>query len=130
MRYLFILFSFVIFQELDAQKKNFTMQEAVLGLNTTLAVKNLKQLKWMGSTEKVAQAISTDEFKGFVATHPKRWTVDTVVDLNEINGVIAPKGLAVLKQLPAVEWISENEFYFQKILILFFLNEIRMVCLK
>jgi dipeptidyl-peptidase-4 len=122
MRYLFILFSFVIFQELDAQKKNFTMQEAVLGLNTTLAVKNLKQLKWMGSTEKVAQAISTDEFKGFVATHPKRWTVDTVVDLNEINGVIAPKGLAVLKQLPAVEWISENEFYFQKDSNLIFLK--------
>lgn len=43
--FLFILFSNTVF----AQKKNFSMQEAVNGLATNLAVKNLSQLSWTGS---------------------------------------------------------------------------------
>jgi dipeptidyl-peptidase-4 len=52
-----ILFILFISSTLFAQQKNFTMQEAVLGLGSTLAVKNVKQLKWMGSSEKYAQAM-------------------------------------------------------------------------
>jgi dipeptidyl-peptidase-4 len=102
---LLILF---ISSTLFAQQKNFTMQEAVLGLGSTLAVKNVKQLKWMGSSEKYAQAISTDNFKGFVATNPANGDVDTVITLERINEISNLK----LKSLPAVEWVNNQEFYF------------------
>jgi dipeptidyl-peptidase-4 len=102
---LLILF---ISSTLFAQQKNFTMQEAVLGLGSTLAVKNVKQLKWMGSSEKYAQAISTDNFKGFVATNPANGDVDTVITLERINEISNLK----LKSLPAVEWVNNQAFYF------------------
>jgi len=102
---LLILF---ISSTLFAQQKNFTMQEAVLGLGSTLAVKNVKQLKWMGSSEKYAQAISTDNFKGFVATNPANGAVDTVITLERINEISNLK----LKSLPAVEWVNHQAFYF------------------
>jgi dipeptidyl-peptidase-4 len=102
---LLILF---ISSTLFAQQKNFTMQEAVLGLGSTLAVKNIKQLKWMGSSEKYAQAISTDNFKGFVATNPANGNVDTMITLERINEISNLK----LKSLPAVEWVNHQAFYF------------------
>lgn len=102
---LLILF---ISSTLFAQQKNFTMQEAVLGLGSTLAVKNVKQLKWMGSSEKYAQAISTDNFKGFVSTNPVNGAVDTVIRLERINEISNLK----LKSLPAVEWVNNQAFYF------------------
>jgi dipeptidyl-peptidase-4 len=103
-----ILFILFISSTLLAQKKDFTMQEAVLGLGSTLAVKNLKQLKWMGSSEKYAQAISTENFKGFVATNPANGDIDTVITLERINEISNLK----LKSLPAVEWVNNQEFYF------------------
>jgi dipeptidyl-peptidase-4 len=103
-----ILFILFISSTLFAQQKNFTMQEAVLGLGSTLAVKNVKQLKWMGSSEKYAQAISTDNFKGFVATNPANGAVDTVITLERINEISNLK----LKSLPAVEWVNNQAFYF------------------
>ena len=103
-----LVFVLFISSTLLAQKKDFTMQEAVLGLGSTMAVKNLKQLKWMGSSEKYAQAISTDNFKGFVATNPANGDVDTVITLDKINEISNLK----LKSLPAIEWINNHEFYF------------------
>lgn len=103
-----ILFILFISSTLFAQQKNFTMQEAVLGLGSTLAIKNVKQLKWMGSSEKYAQAISTDNFKGFVATNPANGAVDTVITLERINEISNLK----LKSLPAVEWVNHQAFYF------------------
>ena len=100
-----VLFLFIS-STIIAQNKNFTMQEAVLGLSSTLAVKNLKQLKWMGSSEKYAQAISTENFKGFVRTDPKTSITDTIFSLDELNKTSAIK----LTTLPAIEWIDENAF--------------------
>ena len=103
-----LVFVLFISSTLFAQQKNFTMQEAVLGLGSTFAIKNVKQLKWMGSTEKYAQAISTENFKGFVATNPATGAVDTVVTLDRLNQIANLK----LKSLPAIEWVNEQEFYF------------------
>jgi dipeptidyl-peptidase-4 len=103
-----LVFVLFISSTLFAQQKNFTMQEAVLGLGSTFAIKNVKQLKWMGSSEKYVQAISTENFKGFVATNPATGAVDTVVTLDRLNQIANLK----LKSLPAIEWVNEQEFYF------------------
>jgi dipeptidyl-peptidase-4 len=115
---LLILF---ISSTLFAQQKNFTMQEAVLGLGSTLAVKNVKQLKWMGSSEKYAQAISTDNFKGFVATNPANGNVDTMITLERINEISNLK----LKSLPAVEWVNNQAFYFMNENALYQISNLR-----
>jgi dipeptidyl-peptidase-4 len=106
---------------LFAQKKDFTMQEAVLGLGSTMAVKNLKQLKWMGSSEKYAQAISTDNFKGFVATNPVNGDIDTVITLDKLNEISKLK----LKNLPAVEWVNNQEYYFMNENSLYQISQLR-----
>jgi dipeptidyl-peptidase-4 len=116
-----VLLILFISTSLFAQKKDFTMQEAVLGLGSTMAVKNLKQLKWMGSSEKYAQAISTDNFKGFVATNPVNGDIDTVITLDKLNEISKLK----LKNLPAVEWVNNQEYYFMNENSLYQISQLR-----
>jgi dipeptidyl-peptidase-4 len=116
-----VLLILFISTSLFAQKKDFTMQEAVLGLGSTMAVKNLKQLKWMGSSEKYAQAISTDNFKGILATNPANGNVDTVITLDKLNEISKLK----LKTLPAVEWVNNQEFYFMNENSLYQISQLR-----
>ena len=116
-----VLLILFISTSLFAQKKDFTMQEAVLGLGSTMAVKNLKQLKWMGSSEKYAQAVSTDNFKGILATNPANGNVDTVITLDKLNEISKLK----LKTLPAVEWVNNQEYYFMNENSLYQISQLR-----
>jgi dipeptidyl-peptidase-4 len=116
-----ILFILFISTSLFAQKKDFTMQEAVLGLGSTIAIKNLRQLKWMGSSEKYTQAISTDNFKGFLATNPANGNIDTVITLDKLNEISKLK----LKNLPAVEWVNNQEYYFMNENSLYQISQLR-----
>lgn len=97
-----------------AQKKNLSINEAVLGLNTTLAVKNLKQLKWMQQENVYTQAIQDDQFKGFVCTDPKTNVTDTLLQLENLNTLFESQKLGKLTALPAVEWINRSSCYLQK----------------
>lgn len=90
------------------------MQEAVTGLNTTLAIKNLKQLKWMQQEELYTQAIQDERFKGFVSTDPKTNMSDTLISLDQINTILEKEKLSKLTALPSLEWMKQDLFYFQK----------------
>lgn len=88
-----------------AQDKLLTMQDAVLGMSGNLAIKNLKQLKWMGSDEIYVQAINNENIKAYMATDPVTQKADTVFTLSQINQAIS----ANLSSLPGIEWLNQNE---------------------
>lgn len=99
------------------------MSEAVNGLSSTLAVKNLKQLKWMGDSEKIVQAISNDQITAFVTMEPKSGKRDTVLTLKQISDILRSKGFNDIKSLPYMDWIHENACYFQQDSVIFFLEK-------
>jgi len=96
---------------LQAQKKKFTMQEAVLGLSSGLAVKNMKQLQWMGSAEFYSQVISNDSERVVMAYSPQTFESETVISLEKMNKQLSGMGIKELKAIPAITWINQVSFY-------------------
>ena len=106
-----IILLLFISTSLLAQKKNFTMQEAVLGMSSSLAVKNLKQLQWMGSSEYYSQVISNDSEKVIMAYSPQTFESETIISLEKMNKLLTSGGVKELKNFPAINWINNVNFY-------------------
>ena len=106
--FLFILFPAIAF----AQKKDFTMQEAVNGMFTNLAVKNLNQLKWTGATEFYSQVISNDTENVIVVYSPVTFESEVVMSLEKLNKELKNNNLSELKKIPTINWINNTKFYF------------------
>jgi dipeptidyl-peptidase-4 len=94
-----------------SQKKNFTMQEAVLGLTSNLAVENLKQLHWIPGTSSYTQQAGTD---ALVAVSVPGMKTDTLFSLVSLNKDLAGSGLPELKRLPAISWLNSTTAYFMQ----------------
>ncbi len=86
------------------------MQEATLGMKTTLAPKNLKQLNWIPGEHEYTFLVDASEHSALVKTIIPQMKVDTLVRLKEINVQLFPK--KALKTFPEVHWIDKNQFYF------------------
>jgi dipeptidyl-peptidase-4 len=99
------------FVQLSAQKKTFTMQEAVLGMSGQLAVKNLRQLQWMGSAEFFSQVVQNDSAKVILAQHPQTFATETLMSLEKMNPLLAGLGIPEMKSIPAVTFINQLSFY-------------------
>ena len=87
------------------------MQEAVLGMSSSLAVKNLKQLQWMGSSEYYSQVISNDSEKVIMAYSPQTFESETIISLEKMNKLLTSGGVKELKNFPAINWINNVNFY-------------------
>lgn len=109
--FLILLFVSGFSLAIDAQKKNFTMQEAVLGMSSTLSVKNMKQLQWMGSSEFYSQIISNDTEKVIMAYSPQTFETETIISLEKMNKQLSGLGIKELKNFPAIQWINNVSFY-------------------
>lgn len=94
-----------------AQKKNFTMAEAVNGLTSTLAVKNLAQLKWTGSTEYYTYVVSNDSENVIIANSPATFESETVMSLEKMNSQMEKLGLKKLAKFTPINWITHTSFY-------------------
>jgi dipeptidyl-peptidase 4 len=101
-----IFFLLLLSLNVIAQKKNFTMKDAVLGMNTSFAVQNLKQLKWMGTSDYYAQIIANNDVNAIVRTNANNTFTDTFITLNQLNEIIKTK----FTVLPNVEWVNESSF--------------------
>lgn len=88
-----------------AQTQKFTMAEAVNGMRTNLAVKNISQFSWSGDSKSYIQAVKG----GYLATDIKTNKQDTLISLNQVNKNFADKKL---KGLPPVKFITNSEAYF------------------
>ncbi len=99
--------------EASAQKKALTIQDAVLGLSSNLAVKNLRQLQWMGDSPYYSQVISNDSEKVILMHNPQNFDTETVLSLEKMNQLLISIGRKELKSFPPINWLSASKFYIQ-----------------
>lgn len=111
MKHIFTLLILFIASESFAQKQHLTMKDAVLGLSSNLAVKNLKQLQWMGTTEYYSQVVSNDSEHVILAHSPVSFETETIISLEKMNVLLKQKGIKELKNFPTINWINNVSFY-------------------
>ncbi|MEI8279577.1 MAG: DPP IV N-terminal domain-containing protein [Bacteroidota bacterium] len=102
---------------LFAQKKQFTMAEAVNGMTTTLALQSVKQASWQPGTEKFCQVVTTAGGEAWISrTFPKdkkdKGTVDTILTLDQLNSALFSS--QPLKTFPQIKWLDKDYVYFMK----------------
>ncbi len=90
-----------------AQTQKFTMAEAVNGLRTNLAVKNISQFSWSGDGKSYIQAVKG----GYLITDLKTNKQDTLVSLTQLNRSLTDKKF---KAVPQIKFISNSKGYFNK----------------
>lgn len=95
---------------LFAQKKQFTMAEATNGMNTTLALKSIKQPTWEPGTNKLYQVVKTGYGSAWISTLFPEDRTDTVVRLNELNTALYHTDK--LKAMPEIKWLDNASPYF------------------
>lgn len=88
-----------------AQTQKFTMAEAVNGMRTNLAVKNISQFSWSSDSKSYIQAVKG----GYLMTDIKTNKQDTLISLTQVNKNFADKKL---KGLPPVKFVTNSEAYF------------------
>lgn len=88
-----------------AQTQKFTMAEAVNGLRTNLAVKNISQFSWSDDGKSYIQAVKG----GYLMTDLKTNKQDTLVSLYQINKNFNDKKL---KGVPPIKFVSSSNGYF------------------
>ncbi len=107
-----ILILFLLCQNiLLAQKKNFTMQEAVSGLSSTLAVKNMQQLKWTGSSEIYAFIQSNDTENVIMTVNPTTFVNEPLITLEKMNSLLEKNNFKKQEKFPVIQWVTHNTFY-------------------
>ncbi|MBW8359352.1 MAG: S9 family peptidase [Weeksellaceae bacterium] len=101
---LFIGLSSLLF----AQNQKFTMAEAVNGLRSNLAVKNVSQFSWTDD----AKAYIQGSKNAYLITEVQGMKADTLVSLSRINKNLSAENR--FKAFPQVKFISRNKGYFTK----------------
>ncbi|WP_343607080.1 S9 family peptidase [Chryseobacterium oranimense] len=103
--YRFSLLMLVLGGSAMAQTQKFTMAEAVNGLRTNLAVKNISQFSWTADGKSYIQAVKG----GYLITDLKTNKQDTLVSLTQLNRSFSD---AQLKAVPQIKFISGSSGYF------------------
>jgi len=88
-----------------AQTQKFTMAEAVNGLRSNLAVKNISQFSWSGDGKSYIQAVKG----GYLITDLKTNKQDTLVSLTQLNKNITENKF---KAVPQIKFTSNTKGYF------------------
>lgn len=88
-----------------AQTQKFTMAEAVNGMRSNLAVKNISQFSWSADSKSYIQGVKG----GYLITDLKTNKQDTLISLYQVNKNFPDKKL---KALPPVKFISNSNAYF------------------
>ena len=101
-----ILVFFIAFTAiLQAQKKELTLKESILGPYRELTPDNIKGLQWIPKTNSYV-FVSNDVLKKANAYNQQNSEVITLADLNAKTG-------KNLKRFPGISWINANQFYFK-----------------
>lgn len=91
-----------------AQNQKYTIAEAVNGLRSNLAVKNISQFSWSDDNKSFYQGVKN----GYLVTEVQSMKQDTLVSLFQLN-----KNLAAdrkLKSFPRINFINKDKGYFTK----------------
>ncbi|MDC8106637.1 S9 family peptidase [Chryseobacterium sp. B21-037] len=101
----FTLLMVVLSGSLYAQTQKFTMAEAVNGLRTNLAVKNISQFSWSEDGKSYIQAVKG----GYLITDLKNNKQDTLISLNQLNKQFSSNKL---NAVPQIKFINNTNAYF------------------
>jgi dipeptidyl-peptidase-4 len=93
-----------------AQHQQFSMQEATLGIKTSLAPQNLKQLNWLPGANAYVYSVGAKGQEALLRTMVPQMKADTLLRLSDINNSLSLG--KPLTTLPSIEWIKKNECYF------------------
>lgn len=88
-----------------AQTQQFTMAEAVNGMRTNLAVKNISQFSWSSDSRSYVQAVKD----GYLITDLKTKKQDTLISLNQLNRYFSEEKL---KAIPQIKFMNNSQGYF------------------
>ncbi len=88
-----------------AQTQKFTMAEAVNGLRSNLAVKNISQFSWSDDGKSYIQAVKG----GYLITSLKTNKQDTLVSLSQLNKNLADNKF---KAVPQIKFTGNSKGYF------------------
>ncbi|WP_198666823.1 S9 family peptidase [Taibaiella helva] len=86
------------------------MQEAVLGLKSTLAPKNLKQLNWIPGESAYVYLAGQALDGALVKVNVPAMKSDTIFRVTDINKQIA--SAPALQELPEIQWQEKDKCYF------------------
>ncbi len=89
-----------------AQNQKFTMAEAVNGMRSNLAVKNISGFNWSEDGKNYYKAVKN----AYITTDLKTGKVDTLLSLSKINQSLSAE--SKLKNLPPVTFSSKGKGYF------------------
>ena len=89
-----------------AQNQKFTIAEAVNGLRSNLAVKNISQFSWSDDGKTFYQATKN----GYLTTEVQSMKQDTLISLSQLNRNLS--GDKILKTFPRITFISKDKGYF------------------
>ncbi|MBK1895460.1 S9 family peptidase [Chryseobacterium paridis] len=101
----FTLLMVVLSGSVFAQTQKFTMAEAVNGLRTNLAVKNISQFSWTEDGKSYIQAVKG----GYLITDLKSNKQDTLLSLNQLNKQLSTNKL---NAVPTVKFLNNSNGYF------------------
>ena len=106
---LLLLVGIIFSYSADAQQKNLTIDEAVLGAGGKLIPKNAEQLQWVQGSSLYSQGIDGVALQLMDA---KTGKVVQKINLSQINSSLSKSlgNIDTLKRLPKVTWINANTF--------------------
>lgn len=104
----FYLLTLIFSNTVFAQKQQFTIAEAVNGLRSNLAIKNISGFRWADGGKAFYQPVKN----GYLTTEVQGMKQDTLVSLNQINKNLSEKDR--LKNFPQLRFLNDNKAYFSK----------------
>jgi dipeptidyl-peptidase-4 len=96
-----------------AQNKLLTLEDAILGLRTKLAPVNLKQLSFVGSSDRICFVDTASGTSRFILAQTSNLKSISYVTLEDLNSALKAKNIKPLNSLPQITWITNNECAFQ-----------------
>lgn len=85
-----------------AQKKNISMQEAVLGLATNLRVDNLSQVQWIPNQNAYTQNVKTSYGEALIKKEVPSLKTDTIFRSSQFEN----------KRIPQLNWVNAEQANF------------------
>ncbi|MBP6456672.1 MAG: DPP IV N-terminal domain-containing protein, partial [Chitinophagaceae bacterium] len=90
-----------------AQKKKFSMQQAVLGMSTDFKLADLQGLTFMGTSNSFGYI----ENNIWMASDSKKYELKEWISLNEINTQLKILTIDTFRRFPSLNWLNDRMFW-------------------
>jgi len=105
----YLLINCGLFLSLQAQPKNLSMEDAILGQWRQFYPENLSQLSWKGESNLISYAEGEDILAGAPGKEAK-----SIFTLTDFNTILKAEENTELKRLPRYRWINSNVLQFRR----------------